>query len=93
MVASTVIMTHKIMKTGVPRNIYAKLVSVFPYQTRQATNGNIRLDGNENFKSESTFRNNARLFYNQIPMEIRQMEITGFKRQVKKWVKSNIPIR
>ena len=36
-------MTHKIMKTGVPRNIYATIGSEFPYRTRQATQGNLRM--------------------------------------------------
>ena len=37
----TGLMVHKMVKTGLPRQINAKLLSRFPYQTRQATNGDI----------------------------------------------------
>ena len=93
MVATTAIMTHKIMKTRVPRNIYAKLASEFPYRTRQATQGNIRMGGNEKFRNDKSFKNNSRIIYNQIPAVIRSKEISAFKKEIKKWVKKNIPIR
>ena len=92
MVVSTVTLAHNIITTGVPRNIYANLISEFPYQTRQKTNKDIRLDGNRSHQSEKTFKNRARVHYNQIPAEIRQMEMKGFKTQVKKWVKTKVPI-
>ena len=83
MVVTTAIMTHKIMNTGVPRNIYATLVSEFPYRTRQATNGDIRIGGNDNFRNGKSFKNNARIIYNQIPANIRSKKISAFKKEIK----------
>lgn len=93
MVATTAIMTHKIIKTGVPRNIYATLITDFPYQTRQAANGDIRVGGNENHRNSKSFKNNARIIYNQIPANIRLKEITVFKKKIKEWAKNNVTIK
>ena len=92
MVASTVSMAHKIVTTGVPKNIKATLILEYPYRTRQATNGDIRLLDNT-LKNEKTFKFQARKYYNQIPLNIRQLEKDKFKKEIKKWVKENIPIR
>ena len=96
MVASTAMLTHNILKTGTPRNIYSGMVSEYPYRTRQSTNGEIRLtasnDSNSSF-TERTFKYQSRKYYNQIPAEIRAMSKQQFKNNVTKWVKENIPIR
>ena len=96
MVASTVTMAHNIIKTGVPRNIYATLSMDYPYPTRQAAQGNIRsidTSENNNSMSEKTFKYQARKYYNQIPVEIRQLPKQRFKKQLRKWVKENISLR
>ena len=92
MVASTVSMAHKIVTTGVPKNIKATLILEYPYRTRQATNGDIRLLDNI-LKNEKTFKFQARKYYNQIPIEIRQLQNDKFKKEMKKWVRESIPIR
>ena len=84
-------MAHNIIKTGVPRNIHANLVSEYPYRTRQATGGNIRFDGS--VIGEKTFKFQARRVYNQVTVEMRRLGKDGFKREIRKWVKQNTPIR
>ena len=97
MFASTVSMAHNIVQTGVPRNIHASLVKEYPYRTRQATKGDIRTIVNPvNQISSSitkTFKNQARIWYNQIPVTIRQLQKKRFKKELKKWVKENVQIR
>ena len=94
MFASTVSMAHNIVKSGVPRNIYSTLVTQYPYRTRQATKGDIRSIVNpDNHISTKTFKYQARIWYNQLPTNLRQMEKKRFKSELKKWVKEHIPIR
>ena len=91
MVASTVTMAHNIIMTGVPKNIHATLVSEYPYRTRQAAVGDIRVEAASS--GEKTLSFQARRFYNQVPIEMHQLGKVGFKREIRKWVKQNIPIR
>ena len=87
-------MAHNIVKSGVPRNIYSTLVTQYPYRTRQATKGDIRSIVNpDNHISTKTFKYKARIWYNQLPTNLRQMEKKRFKSELKKWVKEHIPIR
>ena len=97
MVASTVTMAHNVMTTRVPRNIYEKMSADHPYKTRQASRGEIRYAVNFSAQSSSlterTFKFQARKFYNQIPEEMRQMNKSRFKKEIRKWSRENIPIR
>ena len=96
MVLSTITMAHNIIVTGVPRNIHATMLSEYPYRTRQATQGNIRAAENNLAHSslaEKTFKFQSRKYYNQVPVEIRQLRKQPFKKKIRKWVKEHIPIR
>ena len=96
-VASTVTMAHDIIMTGLPKNIHATLISEYPYRTRRAAGGDIRFDGNFTAPSsalgERTFKNQARKFYNEVPLALRQLDKKKFKKQIRKWVKNNVPVR
>ena len=91
MVASTLIVAHGIVMSGVPLNINASFSLQHPYRTRQASTGRIRFT--EKSVSEKTFRFQARKYYNLIPSELREKGQLQFKRLIKKWVRDNIPIR
>ena len=94
MFSSTVSMAHNIVKSGAPRNIHSTLVTQYPYRTRQATKGDIRSIVNpDNHISTKTFKYQARIWYNQLPTNLHQMEKKRFKSELKKWVKEHIPIR
>ena len=97
MVMSTVIMAQNIMTTGVPRNIHAAIATEHPYRTRQATSGGIRVASHQmnniTSLSERTFKFQARKFYNQLPGEMRQLGKVKFRKEVRNWVKHNVPIR
>ena len=92
----TVIMMHKTMKTGLPKHMKNKLSSNFPYQTRQATNGNIRYGQFLNTKTslvQSSFANRGLKDYNMVPANIRASKtINTFKTKLKKWVLGNVNI-
>ena len=40
---STLILTHKIVTTGIPLNIFRSMVSLYPYQTRRASQNELRV--------------------------------------------------
>ena len=92
----TAILTHKILRTGLPVYLGNKMNIEFPYRTRQATTGAIRYG--EDYTSRrslnhSSFRIRATVEYNRIPGSIRQSKtIQTFKTKLRQWVKDNIPI-
>ena len=77
--------------TEVPKNIYVNFPMDHSYRTRQASSGGIRTTA-DTF-SESTFQYQARKYYNMIPGEFRQFKKDKFKKEMKKCVRENIPIR
>ena len=85
----TVLQAHKTISSGKPSPLYDSLVSQYPYQTRGATSGHIRLRENTSTK---TFKYRAMLAYNSVPVDIRQGTPATVKRKLKKWVVSNVPI-
>ena len=91
MVYSTVNMAHNILTTGVPKNIYANFEVEHPYRTRQAATGGIRITA-EQFP-ERTFNYQAKKYYNMLPGNIRNLPKNKFKKELKKWVRSKIPVR
>ena len=95
-VYQTVVMIHKIVKSGSPYYIHERLSADYPYQTRLATTGGIRLD--ETFSTNYTLTQNSFRFrgakeYNQIPASIRSItHMTTFKKKLKIWVKKSISL-
>ena len=85
----TVLQTCKTMRTKVPKPLFQSLSSTFPYRTRSADTGQIRQSQDFNQKS---FKFRARQFHNRVPSEVRTGSIETVKKNLKQWVKSNIPI-
>ena len=91
-----VITTHKVVTTGTPSYLSTIMCTSHPKNTRQAANGEIRID--EKFDSKQglvrdSFRYRAASNYNSIPAELRKARnMTTFKMKLKLWVSINIPI-
>ena len=92
----TAILTYKIMKSGLPVYLGDKMITEFPYRTRQATSGAIRYGeeyGSRRSLNHSSFRIRATVEYNKLPGNIRQEKtLKTFKTKLKQWVKDNIPM-
>ena len=94
--ASTLILTHKIVTTRRPENIYRSMVMPFPYQTRRATEQQIRTwagttrGQDRTATSMRTFKYQGIALYNSIPMQYRNYNQEQFKNAVKKWARSNV---
>ena len=92
----TVSMAHKMKMNKLPLYMYRKFSSVYPYETRQADGGCIRLGTEFTSKMSlchDSFRYRAVSNYNSIPSQIRLTSNMGtFKLKLKKWVISNIPV-
>ena len=92
----SVTMVHKMVKTGLPKPVSTKLLSSFPYQTRQATNGSIRYGdflATNNSLIQNSFTNRGVKNYNMIPASIRTtMSMSSFKIKLKNWIIDNIDI-
>ena len=95
-VASTLILTHKIVSTRKPVNIHRSIVSSYPYTTRGATGGQLRAytgtvrgrDGTA--LTTQTFQYQSISLYNSIPMIFRSYGQDQFKSAIKKWARSNV---
>ena len=85
----TVLQAHKTISTGRPSILYNSLTSQYPYQTRGATSGQIRLNENTSTK---TFKYRAMVTYNSVPLDVRQGALPTVKKKLKQWVLSNVPI-
>ena len=86
----TVLQAHKTLTTGLPRPLHASIRSVYPYRTRNAANGHIRLG--DNFTSTNTFKYRAMVSYNTVPGEIKKGSIGTVKKKLKQWVLNNVPL-
>ena len=87
----TVLTISRILKSGKPVYLRSKLSTDFPYPTRQATGGNLRL--NMPIVGEGSFLHTGLKSYNRLPDEMKSLSSTIiFKKQVKKWTSLNIPI-
>ena len=82
----TLLQAHKTILTGRPVSLHQE----YPYRTRNAVTGKIRLG--ENFKSKSSFKNRAAKSYNQVPAEIFKGGLATIKYKLKNWVKENVSI-
>ena len=94
--ASMLVLTHKIITTGKPMNIYRSLVTPYPYQTRRATRQELRVcEGTVRGRDRTalTFRSfqyQAISLYNRLPVTYRGLSIGQFKSAARTWAKSNI---
>ena len=94
----SVLSAHKTVTSGKPlyMNNAMSTASAHPLRTRQATVGQIRLG--QNFESKQgllydSFRYRAAKDYNNIPVTMRSIiYLRSFKKKLKQWVRSNIPI-
>ena len=80
---------HKTIITRRPQSLYRSISSNFPYRTRSAVNGQIRV--NEDF-SQNSFKHRARQAYNRIPVDVRTGSMETVKKKMKLWIKSNEPV-
>ena len=86
----TVLQAHKTILTGRPASLHQELTSEYPYRTRNATSGKIRLG--ENFQSKSSFENRAAKSYNQVPTEIFSGSLPTVNFKFKTWEMQNVSI-
>ena len=70
--------------------VYHNLTSSYPYRTRSATSGHIRL--RDTTTSTKTFQHRAMVSYNRLPENIREGTLTTVKKNLKDWVLKNIPV-
>jgi hypothetical protein len=90
-VASLLTLTHKIVTSGKPENIYRSIVTEYPYETRRAGAKQLRtwtgtMRGKERTSlTTRTFKYQSIKFYNMIPSEFRNYPQVKFKREIKKW--------
>ena len=95
-VASTLTLTHKIVTTGKPANIYRSMVSPYPYPTRRAARQELRawagtVRGRDRTAlTQRTFQYQAIAYYNSIPVNYKGYTIDRFKSAAKKWALSNV---
>ena len=95
-VASTLRLTHKIVTTGKPENIYRSMVMAYPYHTRRAAELELRTwAGTVRARDRTaltlrTFKYQGINLYNSIPMEYRSYSQEQFKSAVKKWTRINV---
>ena len=92
----SVLATHKIVTSGKPRYLHRVMSTHRPLQTRQATSGEIWLGDNFDSKSDlvqDSFKYRASKGYNRIPGTLRAVKTPStFKRKLKHWVSTNIPV-
>ena len=85
----TVLQAHKTLTSGVPAPLHTDLTaSDQHYRTRSVARGNIMLG--EGYKSTSTFKYRAHVFYNTVPVEVKTGSLASVKRKLKQWVLQNV---
>ena len=95
-VSSTIILTHKIVTTGRPLNIFRSMVTPYPYQTRRATQQELRswagtVRGRDRTAlTLRTIQFQAISLYNRLPMTYQSYSRERFKSAAKKWARINI---
>ena len=92
----SVLSAHKTVTSRNPLYMHNAMSTAHPLRTRQATGGQIRLGQNFDSKQgliHDSFRYRAAKDYNSIPAAIRSIRyLPSFKKKLKQWVRSNIPI-
>ena len=89
------VITHKTLQSQQPKYLYEKFKnSQYPCNTRLSTNNSIRIDGSFNADLSltlSSFRWRSSVLYNTLPVGLRtETRLTGFKYELKGWVKQHI---
>ena len=86
----TILQAHKTITTGKPRHLHADLTSSYPYRTRSAARGLIRLE--DSTASTKTFKHRAMVSYNRVPGDITRGSLETVKKKLKQWVLKNIAL-
>ena len=86
----TILQAHKTLTTGNPMALFDELSGSYPYQTRSATVGDIRLKKDNS--SLRTFKYRAMVLYNRVPHDVKTGSLLSFKQKLKQWIKENVPL-
>ena len=91
----SLVITHKTLLSKEPQYLYDKFNNTqYPCNTRLSANNSIRIDGSFNADLSltlSSFRWRSSGLYNTLPVGLRaQTRVSGFKSDLKGWVKQNI---
>ena len=94
--ASLLTLTHKIVTTGKPVNIYRSIASPYPYNTRRVTDqelrawvGTVRARDRTSVTLQ-TFKYQSILHYDQIPNGYSTFDQNRFRTAAKAWSKQNV---
>ena len=90
-----VIQIQKIKESKLPENLYKMYDWKYVYPTRQESKGLIKPIGTPRLSiSQNTFKWTAANYYNSLPQTITSIkEMSNFKRDLKTWVMSNVPVK
>ena len=94
--ASTLTLTHKIVTTRKPANLYRSIVTAYPYPTIRAAELELRVAAgtvrgrDRTALTQRTFKYQSISYYNSIPMEYRSLSMDLFKKKAKIWALSNV---
>ena len=90
----SVVMVYKVMLFKSPKFIYSMFSTKYSYQTNQAHNRMLRNTRKYSLNiSRDSFRWRAAMYYNQLPLSIRNStSLEHFKKDAKAWVRDNISI-
>ena len=83
---------HRTRQAKTPLYLSQKLSYGHPFHTRLEASGGIHFTGNHGSLVQKSFLIRAAVDYNSIPSKIRSSSLPTFKRQLKQWVKTNIPL-
>ena len=87
------IIVYRTTKTRTPLYLSQHLSTEHPYPTRLATGGGIRFEGTHGGIVNKSFLIRSARDYNSIPASIRSStSLATFKKQLKQWIKLNIPL-
>ena len=87
------LVVYRTSESGTPVYLAQYLSTDHPLNTRQNTQGTIRLTGHHGAIVENSFLRRAARSYNIIPRDIRSARtVHSFKKKLKTWIKNNIPI-
>ena len=95
-VVSVLALTHKIVTTGRPTNLWRSLVTNYPYPTRSAAGLELRAwAGTVRARDRTactvrTFRYQAIMYYNQLPEGYRSLGQNQYKSAVKRWARAHV---
>ena len=84
-----ILQAHKTLVSGKPKILNDEISTAYPYETRGATSGHIRL---RNSTSQKTFKYRAMVAYNSVPERVKSGSTSSFKRKLKQWVRENVSL-